>query len=79
MCLVVFRPEGKPFDTHSFDLMEAQARALGLPLYQVVLPSSEPYRDAYVDAIRSLRDDRSDRDRDRRHGPGREDGDELDQ
>ena len=56
--LVVFRPEHKAdFDAHPRPIMEAQAEAIGLPLRVIVLPASEPYRDAYISAIRALRDD----------------------
>ncbi|VEU42273.1 unnamed protein product [Pseudo-nitzschia multistriata] len=56
--LVVFRPESRAdFEAHPMELMKAQADSLGLALRVMVLSASQSYRDAYVDAIRRLRDD----------------------
>ena len=55
--LVVFQPEGKPdFEAHPKTIMQAQADALGLTLRFLMLPSSIPYRDGYVNAVKELRD-----------------------
>lgn len=58
--LVVFRPGGKSdFEAHPMSLMKAQADSLALNLRIMELSTSAThcYRDAYVEAIRKLRDD----------------------
>jgi len=58
--LVVFRPGGKSdFEAHPMSLMKAQADSLALNLRIMDLSTSTThcYRDAYVEAIRQLRDD----------------------
>ena len=65
--LVVFQPESKcndndddddnNFQAHPKRIMEAQADSLGLPLRFMTLPSNIPYRDGYVNALQTLRDD----------------------
>ena len=56
--LVVFRPEGKAdFEAHPQKIMQAQADALGLTLLFLTIPSNLSYRQGYVNAVKSLRDD----------------------
>lgn len=45
------------FHAHPIPLMKAQACSLGLDLRICALPSNVPYKEAYVNAIRNLRDD----------------------
>lgn len=57
-CLVVFMPHEAHFRAHPLPLMEAQAKALSLPLHRVVISANVTnYKKAYVDGIESLRDE----------------------
>mmetsp|Transcript_36893 Transcript_36893/g.51236 ORF Transcript_36893/g.51236 Transcript_36893/m.51236 type:complete len:276 (+) Transcript_36893:77-904(+) len=56
VALVVFKPENAAFRAHPIELMEVQARSLGLPMYEVIVSGNDTdsYKNAYVNGIRSL-------------------------
>ena len=57
-CLVVFCPHDARFRAHPLQLMEAQAKALSLPLHRVVFPvDGTDYKKMYVDGIQSLKEE----------------------